>query len=206
MVNFKGILPPQVHDVWNVKVPPNIHFFFWLLAHNKLLTRDNLSKRQHVDDMSSVFCSESESCSHVFFTCNVAAEVWRELNRIMNKPYIPMSFDKVVGLWVSNKKDCIKNSVYAAILCVPWRTINDTHFNKSPYLDYRFIWRKTTCMLSQWRVLLSGDALKRQNDVIERMEHLARAQPLLLWPDLVESQEIDRSGPTSRAWIDPGEG
>jgi hypothetical protein len=112
VVNFRGILPLYVHAVWSAKVPPNIHFFLWLLAHN------NLSKRQHVEDMSCVFCSESESCTHVFFTCTVASVVWSELNRLMGKPPSPMSFQSVAGLWVSNEKDCIENSVYAAVLWV----------------------------------------------------------------------------------------
>jgi hypothetical protein len=35
MINFKGILPVNVHLVWDIKVPPKIHFFLWMLAHRK---------------------------------------------------------------------------------------------------------------------------------------------------------------------------
>jgi hypothetical protein len=58
VVNFRGVVPVDIHCVWKIKMPPKIHFFLWLTAHNKLLTRDNLSKRQHVDDLTCVFCTE----------------------------------------------------------------------------------------------------------------------------------------------------
>jgi hypothetical protein len=36
--------------MWKIKVPPRIHIFLWLLANNKVLTRDNLVKMRNVDD------------------------------------------------------------------------------------------------------------------------------------------------------------
>jgi hypothetical protein len=44
VTNFRGIKSVDIHCVWKIKIAPKIHFFLWLLAHNKLLTRDNLSK------------------------------------------------------------------------------------------------------------------------------------------------------------------
>jgi hypothetical protein len=67
VVNFKGVLPVHVHYVWDIKVPPKIHFFLWLLVHRKNLTRDNLVKRQSVDDLTCLFCNELETCDHLFF-------------------------------------------------------------------------------------------------------------------------------------------
>jgi hypothetical protein len=49
-----------------------------------------------VEDMSYVFCSKPESCTHVFFTYTIASEVWSELNRLMGKPSSPMSFESVL--------------------------------------------------------------------------------------------------------------
>ena len=57
VINFNGVKPTHVHAVWKIKVPPRIHFFLWLVSHIKILTRDNLVKRQKVDDLSCVFCS-----------------------------------------------------------------------------------------------------------------------------------------------------
>ena len=53
-------------DIWKIKVPPNIHIFLWLIYYNKSLTKDNLAKRRHVDDMSCVFYNEPETIQHLF--------------------------------------------------------------------------------------------------------------------------------------------
>jgi hypothetical protein len=57
-INFRGILPS---NVMSIKVPPKIHLFIWLLFHNRVLTRDNLAKRQSLDDLTYVFCNEIET-------------------------------------------------------------------------------------------------------------------------------------------------
>jgi hypothetical protein len=61
VVNFRGVAPVNIHSVWMIKEPPKIHFFLRIIAHNKLLTRDNLGKRQHVDDLTCLFCYEEET-------------------------------------------------------------------------------------------------------------------------------------------------
>lgn len=45
IINFRGVVPVNVPAVWKIAVPPKIHIFLWLMLKNKLLTRDNLSKR-----------------------------------------------------------------------------------------------------------------------------------------------------------------
>ena len=84
MINFRGISQVHIPDMWKIHVPPNIHIFLWLLAHNKMLVRDNLSKRQHSDDLSCLFCSEGENINHLFFECVVALEIWRIIHSIIN--------------------------------------------------------------------------------------------------------------------------
>jgi hypothetical protein len=48
VVNFRGVILVHISVVWRIKVQPRVHVFIWLLANNRLLTRDNLVKRQHV--------------------------------------------------------------------------------------------------------------------------------------------------------------
>ena len=78
-INFRGVLPTSSPAVWNLKIPPRIQIFLSLLVNNKLLTRDNLSKRQEVGDPTCVFCSEQESCFHLFSACVVAIEFWKAM-------------------------------------------------------------------------------------------------------------------------------
>jgi hypothetical protein len=70
--------------VWKIHVPSRIHIFLWLLAKNKILTRDNLAKRKEVDDRSCMFCMESESADHLFFKCCVACYIWEDVAEIMS--------------------------------------------------------------------------------------------------------------------------
>jgi hypothetical protein len=76
IINFRGIIPVNIHFVWKLKVPPKIRFFLWLIVHNKILTRDNLVKRQSIDDLTCVFCKEEETCHHIFAECVVGSNMW----------------------------------------------------------------------------------------------------------------------------------
>jgi hypothetical protein len=82
IVNFRGIMPVHIPAVWRIKVQPRVHVFLWLLANNKLLSRDNLSKRQHVPDASCLFCCDDESVAHLFFECVVAREMWSQISML----------------------------------------------------------------------------------------------------------------------------
>jgi hypothetical protein len=44
IINFRGIIPVHIPSVWKLNVPPRLHVFLWLIANNKLLTRDNRVK------------------------------------------------------------------------------------------------------------------------------------------------------------------
>jgi hypothetical protein len=58
--------------------PPRLHIFLWLLANNKLLTKDNLAKRNNLGDASCLFCIDFESVHHLFFDCCVAKNMWQQ--------------------------------------------------------------------------------------------------------------------------------
>jgi len=54
-----------------------VNFFFWTLVHNKLLTSDNLEKRNIVGPHRCVLCSNNfEIAQHLFLDCIFAKEVW----------------------------------------------------------------------------------------------------------------------------------
>jgi hypothetical protein len=66
VINNRGVVPIHTPAVCRLHVPPRLQVFLWLFANNKILTRDNLAKRRLVSDMSCMFCSELESCRHLF--------------------------------------------------------------------------------------------------------------------------------------------
>jgi hypothetical protein len=69
------LCPIYTPAIWKVCISQRVQLFMWQLSKNKLLTRDNLAKRSHVDDMSCLFCSKNESIHHLFFYCCVAANI-----------------------------------------------------------------------------------------------------------------------------------
>ena len=83
---------------------PKIHLFLWLVAHNKILTRDNLAKRQSVDDLTYVFCSEHETCAHLLFEYFVAHAIWGELKTLLGRNNIEISFSSIASMWLCEKK------------------------------------------------------------------------------------------------------
>jgi hypothetical protein len=131
VINFCGVLPISVHSVRKIKVPPKIHFFLWLIAHNKLLTRDNLVKRQNVDDLTCLFCNEEESCNHLFCECVVFSATWSELKRISNNSVDINHISDITNLWNHDKKFRITNMILAALLRVIWLMRNDMCFNRT---------------------------------------------------------------------------
>ena len=67
IISFRGTTPVFLSSIWDLKIPPRVQIFLWLLSKNKILTRDNLAKRQKVDTVSCLLCSEHESVQHLFF-------------------------------------------------------------------------------------------------------------------------------------------
>jgi hypothetical protein len=74
--------------MWKINVPPKLHVFLWLLANEKVLTRDNLAKRRQVDDLTCLYCNDAESVKHVLFECCVAKWLWEVLAEVTGLPVI----------------------------------------------------------------------------------------------------------------------
>lgn len=94
IINFRGIVPVHVPSIWSLKIPPRVQFFLWLLVKNKVITRDNLAKRQVVENETSLFCEEHESSQHLFFDCVVAKRMWNCISDIVGRE-LGSSFDSI---------------------------------------------------------------------------------------------------------------
>jgi hypothetical protein len=183
VVNFRGILHVYVHKVWDIKVPPKIHFFMWLIAHNRILTRDNLVKKQNVDDMTCVFYNEVESNSHMFFECVVAKAIWKHILHVTRLDSTQVSLEALAGSWEHNKTHKMLNMIIAAVLWSIWLTRNGMCFNRSPWLGLQVIWRKIFYFLAEWSVSLQGTEKENLKLKVISLEAMAHAPPPLLWPD-----------------------
>ena len=53
--------------IWKAKIPLQIKIFMWLVHNKSILTRDNMVKRKWQGDPTCIFCSQLETCDHLFF-------------------------------------------------------------------------------------------------------------------------------------------
>jgi hypothetical protein len=86
-----------------------------LLSYNKLLTRDNLGKRRHVDDGSCLFCKEDESIHHLFFGCVGAKQAWEMVYEIAGIE-IGVDYESIASRWLCNKKFDVVNML-SSVVC-----------------------------------------------------------------------------------------
>jgi hypothetical protein len=83
VITFRGVIPVYAPNIWDLKIPPRVQFFLWLLFKNKVLTRDNLAKRRKVEVDTCPFCNEEECSQHLFFDCVVASKMWILISQAM---------------------------------------------------------------------------------------------------------------------------
>lgn len=151
-INFGGVVSQIGGKLWKVLCPQKIHVFLWLGMYNKLLTRDNLAKRRHVDDLTCPFCSENETVHHLFFECIVAKQVWAFVADCFDHPSIS-SFDDVSALWHMCKRKPVLNLIVAASLWSLWKLRNEFCFQGRTWRNANCILAKLRSHLQQWKVL-----------------------------------------------------
>eukprot|EP00253_Pinus_taeda_P024317 PITA_24317 len=70
--------PAQWKFIWDFPSLPKIDFFCWTVAHQSILTRDNLRRRGMEGPSRCPLClSDEETLSHLLLLCPFAQEVWR---------------------------------------------------------------------------------------------------------------------------------
>ncbi|KAJ4798488.1 RNA-directed DNA polymerase (reverse transcriptase)-related family protein [Rhynchospora pubera] len=78
---FAGKRESPLKFVWKLKVPPSVKLFIILLAHGRLLTQDQLVRRNINCVQGCILCgqSECENGIHLFFTCTYSSCLWQAL-------------------------------------------------------------------------------------------------------------------------------
>ena len=106
---------PHVEELLKIVVPQKYLVFVWLAFHNKIPTRDNLSKRQVIDDMACLFSSENEYVFHPFIDCLVAKEVWSIIAEIFEL-HFPCNMCELDAMWGVDNKKLVINTVCVAVI------------------------------------------------------------------------------------------
>jgi hypothetical protein len=142
-----GVTPVHIPAVWKLKIPLGCMCFLWLLANNKLLARDNLSKRQKLEDMIYIFCKDNEIVARLFFDCVVVKEMWRNLSCITGIAVNAGLFD-VFRLWICEKTHIVSNIVHAAALWSLWKQRNDLCFNRLSWPSMQVLFHRISLHLA----------------------------------------------------------
>jgi hypothetical protein len=133
-------------------VPPRIHIFLWLLANNKVLTRDNLAKRRNVDDKTCLFCKEYETVHHLFFECCVAQLMWENVADITGFPTV-IEFATLGKFWVLGRKYAEFNVLSSVVIWTLWKTRNNLCFLGERWSRLEALLIRCANMVRRWTLL-----------------------------------------------------
>jgi hypothetical protein len=176
IVNFRGVMPVHISSVWKLKIPPRVHVFLWLLFYNKLLTKDNLHKRQEVPELCCVFCLEEENIPHLFFECVVARELWKKIS-MLTRIREQVNLLAISGLWICEKTYIIPSIVHADVLWSLWKCRNEVSFNRKSWSCMQVIYLRVAYTLARWKLLCPEGSRNALEEVILALEQLARQPP-----------------------------
>lgn len=110
---FDIVMPNNNSTNLELKNPPQVHFFLWLLSQNKVLARDNLEKRKSTEDktcLSWILCHTACFCYSV-----LAKQLWTVISQLLEVK-IGDTFDSIGGLWLNNKKHLVHSCIIEAFL------------------------------------------------------------------------------------------
>jgi hypothetical protein len=159
-------------------VPPRIHVFLWLLAKNKLLTRDNIDKRRSLEDLSCLFYSEPESAHHLFFECCVASSIWNTMSEVLGVS-VGRNFESIAKLWLRDKHLKYINLCNAAVLWCLWKTRNDICFQDPYWRGTRKVLGRCARTIKNWSMLLPGAG--ELDKVVGELEKLSASPLQIAW-------------------------
>jgi len=156
VTNFRGIKSVHVSAVWNIKVPPRVHFFLWLVINNRALTRDNLAKRRKVEDENCLFCLERETIRHIFFDCVVAKSCWNIVSDVLGFQVGGSMLD-IGKFWLSDKRHCVTNMITSAVIWSIWKLRNDLCFQRIGWRSMEMLLFRISGLLQNWMVICPVD-------------------------------------------------
>lgn len=180
IINFRGVTLVFLPAVWKLVIPPRIHIFLGLLLYNKLMTRDNLLKRNMKKPEDCVFCSCHETVCHLFFECVVAKEIWSAATILLERP-LGAHLESIASLWVAGKPLDHVNTICSAILWAIWKHRNNMIFNGVPWISVKQIWWMTLNFIRKWRLIFKELMLPQMEIFEERLLLLIKRSLLLKW-------------------------
>lgn len=213
VINFRGVTPVFLPAVWKITVPPRVHVFLWLLFYNKLMTRDNLLKRNLKKPEDCVFCSCKESICHLFFECVVAQEIWTMVSCLLGRT-VGGNIESVASLWVAGKQLDHVNTICSAVLWAIWKFRNNMIFNGVPWISVKQIWWLVLRLVKKWKVIYKEHMMARLENSEDQLQQLPAADNVgVMWarpgldtkhPGLPHARGVVASTPSPVSTLDFG--
>jgi hypothetical protein len=166
--------------MWKIKVPPRIHICLWLLANNKVLTRDNHVKRRNLDYKTCLFCKEDETVYHLFFGCCVAQLMWAHVDGITGLLAI-IDFSTLGKIWVLGRKYPELNVLSSAVIWTLWKTRNNLYFQGECWAKLEVLLIRSACMVRRWTLLSKPRETVNLERWTHEMEERGTRHPRLPW-------------------------
>jgi hypothetical protein len=103
--------------IWTNDSPPKVNSFCWILAHGKLLTGENLMKRNMFGPYRCELCGKaSDTSQHLFLFCPFAIIVWKTtLQNLHERIRWPAQPKELLINWVSRYQGTSKNPLFKAM-------------------------------------------------------------------------------------------
>jgi hypothetical protein len=180
IITHRGIIPLFIPSIWSLTVPPRIHIFLWLLSNNKLMTRDNLEKRNMGKPTQCEFCGEPESITHLFFDCIVAREIWTSVSMFL-KVQIGTTYESIARFWPANKNHSAMNTICAAVLWGIWKNRNAMIFDGQTWLCIKQVWWLILKAVKKWRLIFRPEMQTRVDQFSHHDSTLLRTPGALPW-------------------------
>jgi hypothetical protein len=198
VINFRGVQPVHTPAIWCLKIPPRVHFFLWLLTQNKVLTRDNVKKRKHIEDDRCLFCSEVESVHHLFFDCVVAKQMWEHISDC-TETLCGSCFENIGTLWISNKKNVVTNIFTSAALWGLWKLRNSLAFREGRWKDVNSLLQKIATLVHNWKILCPVQQTSELEQKLSSLKLSASQPARLACCTTLEGGTLELPGETRRS-------
>jgi hypothetical protein len=118
--------------IWKAKIPQRIRVFMWLILKNKILSKENLKRKNWQGNVNCDWCGCLETTKHVFHDCQVANFTWRVIQLALTSLSIPKNSNYMFGDWLCSFNKNERNLITiecSAILWSLWKIRNDCCFN-----------------------------------------------------------------------------
>jgi hypothetical protein len=156
-------IPLAPSFLWKTRLPHKIKVFMWLVMHKKILTKDNLFKKNWKGNLECIFCGFSESIDHLFFQCPVARFTWRIVYSALGLNSIPDNVDDLFGTWINSFNKTEKNLVLfgcGAVIWAIWRCRNNCCFGTNRIDDPTNVIFSCCFWLNTWAIRQKKKARK----------------------------------------------